>query len=313
MDKTDVVCLSEGFDLKTLHEASFAAHAPHLRLLNPEDVRDPAAIRFALAHDPAPDAFDRFPGLALSCTWGAGVDGLMLHPGLPRRLAIKRMTDPGQARMMAAFAAYYVTGWHRRMFDYPALQAQRMWEPVNWTLPADFPVGILGYGKMGSAIARALAAMGYPVTAWASRGRPAPDARVVAGEEGLDRVLRESAALVNVLPLTPETDSLLNAGAFARMRDDVILIQIGRGEHIVEADLLAALDAGRPALAALDVARTEPLPPDSPLWTHPRILLTPHVASTASDASVARSVAEGIAAVLAGEVPDGIVDRTRGY
>lgn len=313
MDRIDVVCLSEGFDLKALHEASFAAHAPHLRLLNPAEVRDPAAIRFALAHDPAPDAFDRFSGLVLACTWGAGVDGLMLHPGLPEGLAVKRMTDPGQAAMMAAFAAYYVTGWHRRMFDYPALQARRQWTPVNWTLPADFPVGILGYGKMGGSVARAMAAMGYPVTAWASRARSAPDAEVVSGGEGLDRVLRESAALINVLPLTPETDGLLNAGAYARMRDDAILIQIGRGEHVVEADLLAALDAGRPALAALDVARTEPLPEDSPLWTHPRIMLTPHAASTASEAGVARSVADGIAAFLAGEVPEGLVDRMRGY
>lgn len=309
----DVVCLSEGFDLKALFEAPFGEHAPGLRLLNPDEVAKPSTVRFALAHDPASDAFQRFPGLKLVCAWGAGVDGLVLHPGLPEGLAIKRMTDPAQAQMMAGFAAYYVTGWQRRMFDYPALQARRVWAPLNWTLPQEFPVGLLGYGKMGAAIAGALAAMGFPVMAWASRARREPQAEVLSGAKGFDRVIRESAAVINVLPLTSETEGLLNADVFVRMRDDAILIQLGRGEHVIEADLLAALDAGRPAMAAIDVVREEPLPTDNPLWAHPRVMLTPHAASTASDAGVARSVAEGIAAFEAGEVPVGLVERSRGY
>ena len=120
-------------------------------------------------------------------------------------------------------------------------------------------------------------------------------------------------ALINVLPLTPDTSGILNATAFAKMRDDAILIQIARGAHLVEPDLIAALNAGRPAMAALDVMKTEPLPADSPLWSHPRILLTPHVASSASLPGVARSVAEGIKAQQRGETPDGLVDRRRGY
>ncbi len=282
MTTTDIVCLSQKFDFRAMFSEAFAAHAPGLRLVAPEDA-NPETTLFALANDPAPDAFKMFSRLQMICTWGAGVNDLLLHPGLPDRVVIKRMTDPGQARMMAAFAAYYVTGWQRRMFDYPAMQKARVWDRnLNDTSPEDFPVGILGYGKMGAAIGGALTAMGFPVTAWASRARDEGGVAVVAGQAGFDRVVADSAAVINVLPLTPETRGILCAPVFAAMRDDAILIQLARGAHLVEPDLIAALDAGRPALAALDVMEREPLPPDDPLWAHPRVMITPHIASTAS-------------------------------
>jgi glyoxylate/hydroxypyruvate reductase A len=310
---TELVCLSRKFDFKAMFGDAFARHAPGLRLVSPDEA-DPAQVRFALANDPAPDAFEVFRNLRLICTWGAGVNDLLRHPGLPRDVAIKRMTDPGQAQMMAAFAAHYVTGWQRRMFDYPARQQQRLWDRnLNDTAPRDFPVGILGYGKMGEAIGKGLAAMGFPVTAWASRARDAGGVAVVAGQAGFDRVVSTSAALINVLPLTPETAGILCAPVFAAMRDDAILIQLARGAHVVEPDLIAALDAGRPALAALDVMVREPLPPDDPLWAHPRVMLTPHIASAASPEGVARSVADGIAAFERGDTPEGLVDIRRGY
>lgn len=313
MPPIHVVCLSEDYDLKAMFAQAFARHAPFLRLLNPDEADNPGAIRFALAHDPGAQAFDRFSGLELICSWGAGVERLVLHPGLPQRVPVKRMTDPAQAQMMAGFAAYYVTGWQRRMFDYPGQQARRNWHEINTTLPQEFPVGILGYGKMGAAIAKGLAAMGFPVTAWASRPRSEPDAVVLSGKAGFETVVSGSAALINVLPLTPATQGLLSAPVFAAMRSDAILIQLARGAHLVEPDLIAALDSGRPALAALDVMDVEPLPKDSPLWAHPRIMITPHVASSASQSGVARSVAEGIEAHLRGAVPDGLVDRSLGY
>lgn len=313
MARTGVVCLSERFDLKSMFAGAFARHAPDLRLLDPSEVAEPEEVRFALAHDPAPDAFEMFPALELVCSWGAGVDRLLQHPGLPPDLPVKRMTDPAQAHMMAAFAAYYVTGWHRRMFDYPAQQVRREWHEINTDLPGDFPVGILGYGKMGAAIAGGLTALGFPVTAWASRARNEDGVRVVSGPEGFDAVVAESAALINVLALTPDTRGILCAPVFGAMRDDAILIQLARGAHLVEPDLLAALDAGRPAMAALDVMCNEPLPPDDPLWAHPKVMITPHAASGASPEGVARSVAAGIAAHRRGEVPDGLVDRGRGY
>ncbi len=309
----DLVCLSQQFDLKAMFTRAFARQAPWVRLLAPDEVRDPAGVGFAFAHDPAPDAFERFPNLRLICSWGAGVDGLLGHPGLPPGLPIKRMTDPGQAEMMAAFAVFYVTGWQRRMFDYPAQQARREWRDLNWVTPAGFAVGVLGFGNMGRAVAAGIAGLGFPVTAWAGRAREEAGIRVLAGADGLARVLAESAAVINVLPLTPATAGILDAAAFAQMRDDAILIQIGRGAHVVEPDLIAALDAGRPALAALDVTSVEPLPAGSPLWSHPRVMLTPHVASEAHPEAVARSVAEGVRAVLEGRVPAGLVDRGRGY
>ncbi len=303
---TDVVCLSASVDLEALFSEAFARCAPELRLVTPD-------AQFALAYDPPGDAFERFPELRLICAWGAGVDGLLRHPGLPDDLPIKRMTDPSQAQMMAAFAAYWVTGWQRRMWDYDTQQAGKIWREVARVAPEEFPVGILGYGRMGAAIGAGLSALGFPVTAWASRARVEGPVRILDGAAGFDAVIGESAAVINVLPLTEATRGVLNAGAFARMREDAILIQLGRGAHLVEPDLLAALDAGRPGLAALDVTAVEPLPEHSPLWTHPKVRITPHVASTASPDGVARSVAEGIAAFERGEAPDGLVDRSRAY
>ncbi|RVT84073.1 glyoxylate/hydroxypyruvate reductase A [Rhodobacteraceae bacterium CCMM004] len=307
-----VVCLSERFDLKALFGAAFAGHAPGLELCRPEEA-DAAAVRHAFVYDPGPQDFARFPALELACSWGAGVDALLLHPGLPDRLAVKRMTDPEQARQMAGFAVYNVVGWSRRLWDYPARQSAARWEETPTVAPSDFPVGILGMGNMGRACAAALRGLGYPVMGWAGRARREGGIEIVSGDGGLAYVAQTSAAVICVLPLTAATRGLLNAAVFADMRSDAILIQLGRGAHLNEPDLIAALDAGRPAMAALDVFQTEPLPPDDPLWRHPRVRVTPHIASAASPENVARSIAAGIAAWERGERPEGLVDRAQGY
>jgi len=312
MDRIDLVCLCEQYDLKEMYGAGFAAY-PWIRLVFPDEVTDPAAIRHALAFRPAPDGFDPYPNLKLVCGGGAGVDALLAHPGLRPDMALTRMVNPEQARMMAAFALWYVTGWQRRMWDYGTQQHAEVWRTVNLTTPSEFPVGLLGFGNMARPLTQALTALGYPVTALAREPHDGGSVRVVTGAEGLAEIARTSQALVNLLPLTAETRSILSAGFFAQMRDDAILIHLGRGGHLVEADLLAALDRGRPAMAALDVMAAEPLPPGHPFWHHPRIMLTPHVASESDPATGARIIAEAILAFERGERPAGLVDRARGY
>ena len=310
---TPVVCLSRSHDLKKMFATAFASEAPDLRLMHPDEVEESAAVRVALVHRPGPADFDRFPNLGLICTWGAGVDALLFHPALPGDAMIARMTDPGQAAMMAATATFYVTGWHRDMFGYPAQQARREWREREWSANESVPVGLLGYGNMGAAIGRALRALGYPVSAWGSRARVEDGIEVGAGRDALDRLLGASRVVICVLPLTDATRGILNARTFAQMREDALLVQLARGAHLVEDDLIPALDAGRPGAAALDVFETEPLPTDHPFWGHPRIMITPHIGSSPTHAGVARSVARSVAAWKTGALPEGFVDRARGY
>ncbi|MEM0947367.1 MAG: NAD(P)-dependent oxidoreductase [Pseudomonadota bacterium] len=308
----DVVALSDAYDLVAEFGAAFELVPEALRLVRPDNA-DPQTTRYALVHAPSTEALARFPNLELVCSWGAGVDKLVGHRGLRPEVVLNRMVDPGQAHMMAAFAAHYVTGWHRGLFQYPAQQAERNWDIVNWTPNSEVPVGLLGFGRMGAAIGRGLHALGYPVSGWASLARVEDGIDVRTGADAFDALLGESVVLINTLPLTPATEGLFDAGAFRAMRSDALFVQLGRGRQVVEADLIAALDDGRPGGAALDTFQTEPLPKDDLLWRHPKVMVTPHAASSPSPAGVARVVSQAISAYEAGERPPGYVDRTRGY
>jgi glyoxylate/hydroxypyruvate reductase A len=200
------------------------------------------------------------------------------------------------------------------MQEYPGQQRQGLWAPLNRTPPSAFPVGVLGYGSIGASLTHTLRGLGYPVTALASAARTAPDGTaIVSGPEGLSRIARSALAVVNTLPLTGQTHGILNAAFFAEMREGSIVINLGRGAHLDEADLLAALDRGRPAMAALDAFSEEPLPEGHPFWSHERVIVTPHVAGNADPAAVTAFVAEGIRAFEAGRAPEGLVDRGVGY
>jgi glyoxylate/hydroxypyruvate reductase A len=181
--------------------------------------------------------------------------------------------------------------------------------------PSRRPVGILGFGMMGRAIARAVLALGFPVFA-ASRMQPheqEPGITVLSGEDAIQRVAEHSTTLINVLPLTDATRGILNKSLFARMPRGAVLIQLGRGDHLVEPDLDEALDSGQLSAASLDVFGTEPLPPGHPWWTHPKILVTPHLASDTSPEFVAGQVVQSLGEVLSGQVPFNAVSRASGY
>jgi glyoxylate/hydroxypyruvate reductase A len=313
MDRIDLVCLCEQYDLKELFGSGFTTGYPWINLVYPEEVTDPAAIRYALAFRPGLCAFDPYPNLKLVSGGGAGVDALLEHPGLRPEISISRMVNPEQACMMAEFAVWYIAGWHRRMWGYAPQQAAGTWRTINLATPSDFPVGLLGFGNMGKTLADALCALGFPVTAYAGSPRDGGEVQVVSGPDGLAQVASTSLAIINLLPLTEQTRGILCAGFFAQMRDDAILIQLGRGGHLVEEDLLAALDNNRPAMAALDVTATEPLPAGHPFWSHGKVMLTPHVASESDPADAARVIAEGILRFERGEAPEGLVDRQKGY
>ena len=315
-DVIEGVYLCTSFDLPDLFGAALAAH-PSIRVYRPEDVPDPARIRFALVWRPAADAFDAYPNIELVQTIAAGVDGVIGNPGLPDGVVVARVHDPEQAAIMAGFAAWHVVWHHRRMGQYLEAQRATLWDRQTIkTLrpPSRVTVGLLGYGLMGRAIAATVASMGFPVLA-ASRtgGDGAEGITRIAGDDAVARVAARSDILINILPLTAATRGILNAALFATMPEGAALIQLGRGPHLVEDDLLAALDTGRIGGASLDVFQQEPLPCEHPFWTHPAIVVTPHKASVTSPAAVAGDLVRSVRAMQAGQRPDGAVDRTSGY
>lgn len=313
MTKLDVVCLCDLYDIKELLAEDMARDNPWMRLLDPSEVTDDTAIRHAIAFSPSPDLLARFRGLELISSVGAGVDGLLSNPGLSATVQVSRVIAKEQAQSMAAFALWFIVGWQREIATYDALQQQARWHGFNRVPPSQFPVGILGYGAIGKTLGQTLTGLGYPVFAYANTAREESGVTVLSGPDGLHEVAARSRAVVNLLPLTDETTGILSAPFFAAMQEGSILIQHGRGAHLVEDDLFAALDVNRPAMAALDVFATEPLPGTHPFWQHPKVFVTPHVAGEADYRTVAHYIAAGVQAFEAGERPEGWVDRNRGY
>lgn len=313
MDTIELVCLCDNYDLKDIFSSGFEDDYPWISLVNPDEVSDPLAIRHAFAFNPGSDAFRPYPNLCLISCAGAGVDALLKHSGVAQGVGIARVKLEEQAEMIAAFAMWHIIGWQRKLLDYPLQQRRKNWSVINRTPPSRFPVGILGYGHLGGTLARRLHDLNYPVTAYGSKSRHDDGIKVVSGTEGLAQIAKSNRAVVNLLPLTDATAGVLSSGFFAAMRDDAIIINLGRGGHLIDSDLIAALDNGRPAIAALDTFLVEPLPEDHPFWDHDRITITPHVAGNAEQSDVCKFVADGIAQFERGEQPDGIVDRDRGY
>ncbi|MBX2869115.1 MAG: hypothetical protein KTR18_10590, partial [Acidiferrobacterales bacterium] len=238
---------------------------------------------------------------------------LLDNKSLKPDIEVSRVVIPEQAQMIASFAMWYIQGWQRKMWEYPSLQAEKNWRAINRTPPSAFPVGILGCGKIGGKLAQILIDLGYPVKAYGSRSRQEGDLTVLSGHLGLEEIAKSSNAIVNILPLTEKTNGILSADFFANMRDDSILIHLGRGDHLVDNDLTQALVQGRPAKAALDVFMQEPLPLEHPFWENGNIMLTPHVAGDADFRSIAQFVADGISQYEKGKQPAGLVDRNLGY
>ncbi|WP_265517460.1 NAD(P)-dependent oxidoreductase [Nitratireductor luteus] len=312
------VYLSAAFDLEEMFARYFEPHRDRVRLRRPEAIDDPLKVRFALAWRPAANAFAPYPALRLACSIAAGVDSIVNCPSLPKDAVVARVRDENQADFMAGFAAWHVVWHHRNMRHHIVHQARQEWARQgidSFVPPRDCTVGILGFGLMGRAIARAVTGMGFKVAA-AVRNAPAAPMAGVEYEAGTDATMRVAARsdlLINVLPLTAETRGLLDARFFAAMPRGSVLIQLGRGEHLVERDLLAALDADHLRAASLDVFEREPLPPEHPFWRHDRVLVTPHQASEPSSVLMAAQVAQAAQDVVAGMVPETMVDRASGY
>lgn len=276
-------------------------------------IGDPAVIEYAIVWRPQPGLLASLPNLKLILSLGAGVDHLLRDPGLPRTVPVVRLVDPYLADAMSEFVALSVLRLHRGDLDYLAQQRAREWRERDQKNAGERPVGILGFGAIGQAAGKRLAALGFPVAGWNRSGRTVAGFATYAGPDGLGRVLAQSEILVCLLPLTADTTGILDARAFARLPRGAGLVNAGRGGHLVEDDLIPALDAGQLSAAVLDVFRDEPLPPSHPFWRHPRILVTPHIAGVTNPATAAPILAEAIRRCEAGLPVADVVDLSRGY
>ncbi len=287
--------------------------APELDIRVWPEIGDAAEIDYALVWRPEPGLLASLPNLKLILSLGAGVDHVLCDPRLPSGVPVVRLVDPYLTDAMGEYAALQVLRLHRQDLDYTTQQHAQIWRELAQKNACERPVGILGFGEIGQAVGGKLAALGFPVSGWGRRERTFAGFRTYAGAGGLSQLLAGTEILVCLLPLTPQTRGILGARTFAALPRGAGLVNAGRGGHLVEEDLIPALDAGRLSAAALDVFAEEPLPPGHPFWRHPRILVTPHIAGTTNPRTAARIVLDNIRRFQTGLPLLNQVDPAQGY
>ena len=266
----------------------------------------------AIVWAPPQQFIDEQPGLQTLFNIGAGVDAL-LPLKLPSSLKVVRLDDAGMSVQMAEYVCHAVIRHFREFDGYDADMQARKWAYRKPRSRADFAVGVMGLGVLGERVAKALQVFEFPVNGYSRSAKNLPGIRCFSGAQGLNEFLATTRVLVNLMPLTPETENILNKDTLSQLQPGGYLINVARGKHLVEEDLMALIDSGHLAGATLDVFRTEPLPADHAFWKHPKITVTPHTsARTLRDESIAQIVGK-IQALQRGEAITGVVDPQRGY
>lgn len=274
---------------------------------------DPAEIEYILCWRPKPGLLSSLPNLKLILSLAAGFDHVLQAPDRPTHVPIVRIIDDFLSAMMAEYAVHAVLAFHRAVPVYAAQQRDMQWQRGWPHYTPDTHVGVLGLGAIGTEVARKLAAMGFQVHGWSRGAKSIDGIRCHAGEAGLAAMLPQCHHLVCVLPLTDATRGILNRDTLAALPEGAHVVNIGRGGHMVDEDLLAALESGQVGGASLDVFNEEPLPQDHPYWHHPKVVVTPHIAGEIYPRSCARSIARSIICQRNGEPVPGVANLERGY
>ncbi|MBA1274224.1 2-hydroxyacid dehydrogenase [Stutzerimonas azotifigens] len=271
-------------------------------------------IEVAVVANPPPGSLQGLPALRLIQSLWAGVDRLMVDDSLPEGVPVTRMVDPYMSAAMAETAVWASLSLHRGFFAYQRQQREGAWRQLEQRRACEVQIGVLGMGQLGRRAARQLAALGYRVTGWSQRTAAAePGIDTCSTDQALQELLPQCDILINLLPLTPATRGLLNRQLFTAMRRGAGLVNLARGAHLVEHDLLQALDEGQLGHAVLDAFIEEPLPTGHRFWQHPQVTLLPHVAALTDMRSAAEAVAANLQALARGEPLSYLVDRQRGY
>jgi glyoxylate/hydroxypyruvate reductase A len=296
---------------------SFKAVLPEvpIRLWQPgQDETSSQAARYAVVWRPPLAMLQGQDDLKAIFNLGAGVDSLLkFGDALPEQAQIVRLDDAGMGVQMAEYVTHTVLRYYRRFDEYEANAKRGEWQVLASHDKHKFAIGILGLGVLGQRIAAALHHFEFPVRGWSHTMKKIPGVTCFAGKDGLDEFLSETKVLVCVLPLTAETSNMLGRSTFSKLPHGAYLINIARGAHLAEPDLLAAIRSGQIAYATLDVFRNEPLPKQHPFWSESHIAITPHIAALTLINESVRQIAGKIRALERGESIAGVVDRNRGY
>jgi glyoxylate/hydroxypyruvate reductase A len=283
-------------------QAALAEAMPEAQWLDLETARrEPARVDAAIVANPAPGSLQGLPNLRLIQSLWAGVDRLLADSTLPTGVPLARMVDPAMNAAMAETALWAVLSLHRDFFSYAQQQRAGRWRVLPQRRADEVRVLVLGSGEMGRAAARRIASLGYAARGWRRDGTP------------LLRSVAEADIVINLLPLTPETRGLLDAHFFAALPAQAAVVNLARGAHIVDADLLAALHSGHLRHAVLDVFHQEPLPAEHPYWQHPQVTVLPHAAAQTDPRSAAFVAVRNLRAARDGGALQNLVDRQRGY
>ncbi len=281
----------------------------------PDDAPDtPEDVDYVLVWKPEPGLLKRFANTKAIFNMGAGVDALLRDPDLPAGVPIVRLVDPVLTSGMVEYVVHWVLHFHRSFHEYARLQRQGVWKEQMPPFTAKRAVGFLGLGELATASAQALQALGFKnIAGWSRTKKDLPGIESFAGADSLRPFLERSEILITLLPLTDATRAFVNTETLGHLPDGAFIINPGRGALIDDDALLAALDSGKIAAAALDTFEPEPLPGEHPFWGHERVALTPHVASITVAGAAAEIIVEGIKKMEAGEMPDNVVDVKAGY
>ncbi|MDR6385973.1 2-hydroxyacid dehydrogenase [Paraburkholderia caribensis] len=290
----------------------FAQKAPEIPFRLWPDVGDPAAVRYLAAWQPPDDPVRTLPNLEVIFSVGAGIDQFDLSR-VPPHIAVVRMIEPGIVEGMVEYVTQAVLTIHRDLFDYALQQRQRVWREMPVRAASTRRVGVLGLGMLGTAVLERLRLYGFPCAGWSRSEHRIEGVECFAGVQALDAFLARCDVLVCLLPLTDATRGLLDKRLFGRLPKGASFINVGRGAQVNQQDLLEALDSGQLQNAILDVTDPEPLPDSHPFWTHPRVRVTPHIASATRPEGAVDVVLENIRRRSGGLAMVGEVDRGRGY
>ena len=277
-----------------------------------DDIGDPKDIEYVLAWRPKVGAFMKLPNLKYIFSLGAGVDHL-LSKRLPRNIPVVRLMDPGLTRGMSEYVLYWVLHHHRRMKDYLHNARQAKWKQFPQADSHARHIGIMGLGILGLDAAKKLKALGFKVSGWSKNLKNLDGISTFHGKAGLYDFLSRAEILVCLLPLTPATKGIINTDTLSRLPIGATIINPARGGHIIDNDLIQAINNGHISSAVLDVFHTEPLPKNHPFWKNSKISITPHIASLTVPDTAALIVADNIRRIRSGQLPKPIVDLEAGY
>jgi glyoxylate/hydroxypyruvate reductase A len=300
-------------DRADLWRKAFATLDPHLDFREWPDIGNPEEIDYALVWHPIKGDLKRYPNLKAIFSLGAGIEHIFSDPELPKHVPVVRMVDHGLTKGMTEYVLMHVLRFHRGAPQMEAQKREGVWSDFHCPPAWERHVGVMGLGVLGADAARTIAGFEFQTAGWSRRPKEIDGIECFHGKDGLAPFLARTQILVNLLPLTPATENILNRETFGRLPRGAFVINAARGRHLDEEDLLAALDSGQIAGAALDVFREEPLPKNHPFWAHPKVWISPHVASLTQPSTAVRGILESMRRFEAGLPLENVVNWAEGY